>query len=536
MSVGADLGTTSGSSDERSSSTASDFAREVTENATSSVRERSMTQIVARSRRRTQEVNEHRFENDDDDARHIVGIYRWVDQVLRVQLFRYGKRMMLEFVVPEPAAWLAYSLAARPPGGVTLDAPVPLEETAAEIDEGNYLEVAARYGATEIQPPPPRYTQVTTTLSAEPANRVDMPSDVDDSEPTRAYSAHTKTVQVPDGYEATRATVIATWGQHGRWVDLAEEAAQNLPDVPWAPAPELPTGWELDNLQRIRLAIGDRYLVVLNDPDRDKIVDLDLGSHSAGELAIAMAANQKRGVAVAIEIRCERTDEAWTKWQIDTWERLRAAHDAMKAAFEAQVQLATLQGAPAAGTDADSLRAVEAREIKRGVLTLLTGQHFQRFGALLAGAGGAPRIHLDEAAVEGDYVQFFEDAFEWPQMSYVLYPGVWAGRDRWLELDGRTDNDPVHRTFLQAGSSRAVVPVRRGYEQAIWRYLQDGTLWNGGAPPTLAGDQVPHVPVFELLAEESGRPGEEEPVGEPWEVTLPTGLVMLQEDAELNPQ
>src|SRR5690606_11488917 len=49
-----------------------------------------------------EENNSHGFDNRKGD-KHVVGVYRWVDKVFKNQILNYGKRLMFEFMVPEPA-------------------------------------------------------------------------------------------------------------------------------------------------------------------------------------------------------------------------------------------------------------------------------------------------------------------------------------------------------------------------------------------------------------------------------------------------
>ncbi len=42
-----------------------------------------------------------------------------------------------------------------------------------------------------------------------------------------------------------------------------------------------------------------------------------------------------------------------------------------------------------------------------------------------------------------------------------------------------------------------------------------------------------YLPIAEELAEKLGRPGNELPVGDPWEVRVPTSLVKLRDDDQL---
>ncbi|KNB62346.1 hypothetical protein [Chryseobacterium sp. Hurlbut01] len=49
-----------------------------------------------------EENNKHGFDNTKG-SNHVVGVYRWVDKVVKNQIYNYGKRMMFEFMIPEPA-------------------------------------------------------------------------------------------------------------------------------------------------------------------------------------------------------------------------------------------------------------------------------------------------------------------------------------------------------------------------------------------------------------------------------------------------
>ena len=52
------------------------------------------------------ETNLHRLQAPDG---HVVGLYRWVDKIYQAKVVNYGKRLMFEFLVPEPAAFHLYA-------------------------------------------------------------------------------------------------------------------------------------------------------------------------------------------------------------------------------------------------------------------------------------------------------------------------------------------------------------------------------------------------------------------------------------------
>ena len=143
-----------------------------------------------------------------------------------------------------------------------------------------------------------------------------------------------------------------------------------------------------------------------------------------------------------------------------------------------------------------------------------------------------PDFELHQAVREGQTVQFFEQAFEWENLTYLFYPYFWGRQSQWIAKITNYDEDPLFTQFLQAGSARVVVPVHPAYNDAVMYYLENnGAIWNGGEPPRL------NDPMFISLADELRNLTDDlqgaTPEGDPWQVILPTTLVYLQKDAAL---
>jgi hypothetical protein len=129
------------------------------------------------------------------------------------------------------------------------------------------------------------------------------------------------------------------------------------------------------------------------------------------------------------------------------------------------------------------------------------------------------------------YVRFFEQAFEWEHIIYFFYPYFWGWKKAWDQRMLLDDVDPLFADFLRAGAARVVFPVRPGFEVAILHYLETGEIWNGGPPPDLTSPM--YVSIVKEIEEATGAPGDEVPVGDPWEVHLPTTLVRLRPNDDL---
>jgi hypothetical protein len=204
----------------------------------------------------------------------------------------------------------------------------------------------------------------------------------------------------------------------------------------------------------------------------------------------------------------------------------------MKSRFDEQVAVANLdQSSRVGGFSPDRNRSIERTEIKRSVISILTGQYFDLFGAIVDGA--PEKIDFGQAIAEGKYIQFFENAFEWSNMTYFMYPYFWGRHSTWVEKIGLDGSDPDHLAFLQAGAARVVAPVRPGYEPVLIHYLDTGEIWGGMDVPDLSGVSAPYVDIATEIREQQGHPATAPTVIEEWDVKLPTSLVILQDDAEL---
>jgi hypothetical protein len=258
-----------------------------------------------------------------------------------------------------------------------------------------------------------------------------------------------------------------------------------------------------------------------------------------GEIPISVSVQSNKAVSIHVSIYCARTSEALAKWQIKTYAALLEGYQNMKSRFDEAVAVAGIrQSNQIQGFAPDRNRAVERNEIKRAVISILTGQHFDAFGAIdehtaSNGVSGLPTINFVQARAEGEYIQFFENAFEWTNMSYVFYPYFWGRRQTWVEKIGLDNSDPDHLAFLQAGAARVVAPVRPGYKEVVVHYLDTGEIWGGEDIPDLRGVSAPYVDIATEIREQQGNPLTEPVLVDEWDVKLPTSLVMLQDEPDL---
>ncbi|HYG96556.1 MAG TPA: hypothetical protein VD741_05550 [Solirubrobacterales bacterium] len=500
---------------EQSEKSSAEFARQVVDRSISKIQTKVVSQRTVNTINEVEETNTHTLDNDEG-SEHVVGIYRWVDKRYRAQIYNYGLRMMLEFVIPEPGAFF---LAAHSGSQLKVDAepPVPFLNdltaglpkflartlTASDLDETNYRRYAARYGATGISPPPPLFRSIGTSLS------------VENIEEGKSIAATSKEFVVPEGYTLSgyRFSASVLWTNHPKFT----------------------------------VQVGGRHHTLVNDPSggHARLIATDVGSTDAisdGTVPLSVAAYDVRAYSVTIEGDCKRIPEAFAAWQLQTYDKIAEAYRAQKTAYDQQVAEAKARAAESIQGHNPALnRSIVQSELKKLCITMMTGQHFRQFDAVTNPSDAPirhPEIDVEEALREGPIIQFFEQAFEWEQMTYLFYPYFWGRKSKWVNLTTNVeDSDPVFQQFLTAGACRVVVPVPIAYSKAVIYMLQSPAtdlaqkVWLGGEPPTLES------PLYESLAEEIRDQTDDldgaTPEGAPWEFKLPTTLVWLQPGSEL---
>lgn len=470
----------SSSSKTESDRSASSFAREIATKAVSRVQSRALTRRFVRTVDEVEELNKHAFQNNAQDAADIVGVYRFVDKIYRAQVVNYGKRLMLEFVVPEPAAFLRYAMAQQPMDGVVHVKPEPpgycladgrsfAPLQAQDIAPDNYLFWASKYGAQDVHAPPPRI-QIATFAKKSPEQ---MPALGQKKANSDLFD-----VTIPDGYLANTAylnlygetqvgphkIVYQIQNQQGQYTEPVDDAAPFLLQL--QPTPTL--------------------TVTINS----------LGFHN---------------YEVICTVLCTLSAEKYEEWQLKTYTAIMGAYNDLESRYNQAIQEARLEAGDSAISSSNPTvnRETERTELKKGCIAILTGQRFDAFDAVGRNVApfGYPEIDFAEAKAESVFLQTFEQSFEWNNMTYLFYPYFWGRKDEWVTVSQLSDDDPLFGRFLQAGAARVQVPVRRGFEESIMTYLGLSQPWAGDGSIVNGDEDGPdelHLSVLDELKSQTG--------------------------------
>lgn len=522
----------------------------------------------------TEETNRHVFDNKGGPG-HITGIYRWLDKKYKAQLFNFGKRMMFEFVIPEPAAFFVESRLRA--FETTLDCPQPPNEpelktvllgfNPADIIKERFEILRQKYDLAEFTFPEESKTVPCINQETGQNYFAERPQQHD------TFYAKTYTCQHnAKGYEIEKLVVTGRLyfggpgesGSHQRnrfdlfvnsiWVDHVTDEDHVL--WTWGGGtgdsakdfyPQYPPILLTDDSILVGLTfwdIEDYHLAIIAHLKRSNQYLLEWQTQVYKKI---VAIEQKK-----VDIVNQENILKYNSQMSEYRNRL--------AELKATTVNDLLQGQSEAFN-----RAIIRTELKKHCLTLLTKEFDaessddllakSEFTALSERSDGFahrrfkvdettgkttcafvevteervyPAINLEGAKRRGRLIQFLEQAFEWQHLAYICYPYFWADRPKWIEMMNRSDEiDPNMTAFLQAGSAKALLAVTPAYEDAVLHFLATREPWEGGPAPVI-GDPL-FIPLYEELRKQQDDRYHAVPEGTPWTFTLPTSLVYLED-------
>lgn len=494
-------------------SSAVNYSKSVTERATSIVEKRVRKYNKVTIINEFEEINKHGFENRQvdggDPVDHIVGIYRWVNKVYKNTLWNYGNRLMLEFMVPEPSAY--HIMAKNNKDEYGLNEPeAPLELTikdhgvsinsALDISESNYIHLAQIYGA-KVTPPPP--DEIIVNKSVKHGQEYDH-----DTKPGKKSMTGDISIDVPEGYLAYKYKIS---GLHvTRWDD-------------WYGA--------------MRFYCGHNSVwFVDHDAPPSEYTYL-----TGKNITVSWRLYRAHNFSANIIIKCERTDEALTQWKLDTYSAILDAYKQQKSEYDQKLaQARAREGIQIQGSNPLLYQTIISDELKKACIQMMSNEVFEEkeYGSYPHSnklhteayprdykyGSSMPDMNIQKASERAGVIRFFEQVFEWDQMTYKLYPYYWANKNRWINLYNLDDNDPLFANFLKSGAARVVVPIRQGFEDAFAYFKETNTI-----PASLSNIKLEDEHYLSISDEL--KPNDEKTFVESWETALPTNLVILQKDA-----
>jgi hypothetical protein len=491
LTLSANVNAATHSSKEESNRQAVTQAKELTERALERIVSKVKEERIEKITEEFEENNKHGYDNSKGD-KHIVGVYRWVDKVYKNQVINYGKRLMFEFMVPEPGRLHVLGMTDTESMGKVLIKPtdprkyVDLPGVYTKLNLANYgliTESSAKYWGgifnVELDPCPPQTIFIGKSFSNS------TPETMNQEWEETAVGNHD--LEIPKNYETFEARGIIT---------VSDERG-------------------LSN----SLIIGGKVVTDRSSFPVKKYTQ---------KIPISYSSLGYHTVSVNVEVECNLQPGGLQEWQqkafktiIDAYEKALASYNEMLASEEAI-------GKKIKDDNPGFYRQIENIVLRKNCISYLIDQNPNAkftYGKSLSNnvsTFGGYEVKLGQDLDNyAALVKFMEQAFEWNIMSYNFYPYYWGNRTNWQAMYQYDNNDPLFRNFMQAGMARVVVTVNPGFEEAVSWYMQTGQIWNGGEVPVIEDK------LFMSIVDELRQPtGLKE--GKAWPTRLPTSLTILQ--------
>ncbi|TDP60084.1 hypothetical protein [Flavobacterium dankookense] len=466
-------------------------AQEVTERVLERVVQKVKEERVTKIIEEYEENSKHGYDNRKGD-KHISGVYRWVDKIMRNKVINYGKRLMYEFMIPEPASFHNAVMDAKKvsPGVEILEKPIDprTAENSIALKIDNNFELRCLKWIEAYNVAVDEFKN--TTIKVSKSFKVDF---MDNGQEGNALN---DSIEIPEGYIVNKAYLEGGFYHHGNG----------------------------DNNKKMSIAIGNKSILELNNTKTTfshTISDLE---NVTDKLAVSASTYDVLSASFNVVIDCSLTPNAQKKWRIETFNAIIAAYEARLSEYNDKVANAKAVQKERAKINPMFNRQVENIVLRKNCIEYLIGQAVLGKTSLLQGSTPSEiRAKFDDPALESysAKVKFFEQAFEWDLMSYYFYPFYWAEKSKWVDMYQIDEmDDATFKAFLESGMARVIVTVRPGFEEAVNWFMATGQVWNGGQVPTM--DDELFKSIVDELREQTGE------VEETWESRVPTSLTVIQ--------
>lgn len=474
-------------SKEESTMQATTQAQDITERAldrvVSKVREERIEKIIEEF----EENNAHGFDNRKGD-KHVIGVYRWVDKLMKNQIFNYGKRMMFEFMVPQPSN--IHNLASSTiKTARVITKPV---DPRTYFDTWKKLDSYEKVNANTLSFWGSMYNVDLMNLSEEisigKAFSFEISTDsVDDAEWDEVKSENFM-LPIPEGFEAYKAKVYAYGPKY------KDEQTIGI--------------YTLVGNYKFIDSVSSSYVEIGNFVDELPISYSQMGYHVG---------------SINIDVKCRMTNLG----KIKAYNAIINAYDEAMVVYNQAIIEEEAKAINMKETNANFYRQIEQDVLKHNCIAYMVDPNLLGAQLYTINDKSLQTYEVIKKKILDDYaalVKFMEQAFEWDIMSYNFYPYFWGNKADWTNLYQSESVDPLFRSFLQSGMARVVATVKPGFEDAVQFYMATGKIWSGGEVPVI-GDPL-YLSIVDEMREALGQK-----YGKAWITRVPTSLTILQAES-----
>jgi hypothetical protein len=450
-----------------------------------------------------EENNSHGLDNRKGD-KHVVGVYRWVDKLMKNQIYNYGKRMMFEFMIPEPAKLHLLGMKETKSADQTNLTKPDDPRAAGNMQIADYSaltnDVKLRYWAgkynAELESRPGDIYYVSKSFSERD------PAFMGSDEGKIQIVSGSGELEIPKDYEVQEVEYRFNTYPHG-----------------------------FNGYHQAFMTIAGRSTSWINSINSTQMGGVLSNFNVREKLAYSFTTGESPIINGSINAKCVLTPEAKTAWMQKTFNVIIKAYEDALIEYNNAVVEENNKAVVIKDSNPNFYRQIENTVLRKNCISYMADRavnstHGYGFAGLTQGSMFTDyetnlTSKLDKYTA---FVKFMEQAFEWENLSYYLYPFYWGDKQNWMDLYQSENTDPLFRAFLQSGMARVVATVRPGFEDAVQFYLATGKIWNGGEVPVI-GDEL-YLSIVDEMKQPKGVKQ-----GKAWLTRLPTTLNILQAES-----
>jgi type II secretion system protein G len=472
-------------------------AKEVTSKASSRSRKEHKVTIQVSSTTGTEETSTRTLTNPSTTDTLRIDYFSMMRK-WRVRLIQYGLRLTYDLAIPEPGATLRKLHAELASINQQLEGSFNFALDPSAITDQSYQNLNVAWGVA-IEPPPD------PTWSPPPFSQT-LQSSKD------ASVAQTLEFDVKEGYAISALTV----GGYGSPSDNGKGYSIYIAVPPSGVHLSVPENQLVDPSNPGSATLTPKDVWFFTDDSNQRDVPVNAFDGQMGHVSIPFMQDYMSSGILYASVQGTRTNEAFVAWQQRVWQTI---HDAARDAYYTQVQALNQRRdalkAQLEGVDTLTLRREELEEVMKGVLRWLLGPDFDfmpqdvaslftiytcpmhpeiqqpspgkcpkcgRQLELLIGqsfTGNELGLNPDgwnTMFIYGEMVKFIQQAIEWENLLYMVYPYFWDVPTAWDFARTLEHPDSTREAFLRAGSARVVLTIRPGYEEAFISFVELGEL------------------------------------------------------------
>jgi len=433
-----------------------DYSRQVIDKSISKL-EKKVKQFASQKLiKETEETNKHAFGGTEGAPRDISRQFYYVNSLKKAQVFNYGRRMLIDLFLPEPSELYKRLLDKQ----FKMKKPEKPVVNVEEIDEKNYQELVKTYHLKDVEAPPKFTEKVNFTIN----EQYEQPK-----HGGTGYHTGQTAFTVPNKYQAV--------SMHS-----------DNPDIIWS-----------DGGNSIVVSVGGSDIVYISGGT--DVTSNGLPNLTGGQ-TVAFASDNVRSMQLDITIECQLLPEFKLEWQMTIYDKVIEGYEKELAAYEAA--LAEFQETRQSKYRQNPFILLQEirQQLKQAAISYISCQFFDDMNAMKHSVEpcGFPQMDLPEAQKEGEFVRFFEQAFEWKFMNFLFYPSFWSRKCSWEDKFKEEAENMLFQQFLRAGNAHVSIPVRPGFEGHVNYFLKTKQIWGQTGEPPITGPDF--VPLYQEIKED----------------------------------